>query len=161
MYCKNLEKTYLSQSPPLFNNTKKPITITEKKTMETITEILEKETIFPPKKLGVATSLNTATISMDFNITNSLINTLLFNFENYQNDYKKTNPTYYRQTKISDILPNTAKLPFEVRVSDYSGPKGTGWQIEFFVTDSGHEYWRSVGYGPEALSRTRDWVFIK
>lgn len=57
---------------------------------------------------------------------------------------------FYQTEKWSDFIKFPNKLPFQIEIHQYKGPKGDGYQV-FFRDKKGM---RSYGYGPDAQSQT-------
>lgn len=102
-----------------------------------------------------------STTTPNFTLANDTITNILTDLEAYQNNYIQTHPRYFRQNESNSILTYN-NLPFTVQVSEYVDPRGNkGWETVFRSEFNTVPFYRSVGYGVESISRTKNWLKMK
>lgn len=99
-----------------------------------------------------------STSTEDFTGLDNQIESILTDLETYQTNNKLGKK--YPSTNKSNSVLSYENLPFEIKVSEYVAPTGSGYFLEIWATINNQKYYKSVGYGVEALSRTQDWTMI-
>ena len=87
-----------------------------------------------------------------FEELNTEINTLLDTIADEQSTHIVSNTNYKQYFR-------TSETNFDYSVTEYKNGH-IGYQVIFYKTDNGKEYIKSVGYGNESESRTKDWTEI-
>jgi len=102
---------------------------------------------------------------------------MLLEIDIYQEAYLLTHETYFQGIKTSNPLTEETKptyqneswsdlnlsksSPYEIEIHQYVSPAGQGYNIFYYKTELGKNYYKSIGFGPEAADRTYDWVELK
>lgn len=110
------------------------------------------------QKIPRAIQFSYTTSTEDFSNLDVQIENILADLETYQAKNKQ-GVTYPSTNKSNKVL-SYKELPFEVKVSEYKAPNGSGYFLEIWATINNKKFYKSIGYGVEANTRTTDWVEI-
>lgn|SRR3990167_3271727 len=111
--------------------------------------------------LGNSTSTAPSVQELDLQIIQNdvaiknYISVYMSNLAVIENSYYVKNGNYLQRFKDKE-LPVYSGLP-QIEVHEYVGPRGDGYQAYFKISKNGHIFEKSVGVGPEAISRNFEW----